>query len=291
MGKKVIIRYVFIFLLSLISILVIFLFVNKSASYASYTQQLSEKIHSEVLTNSLNRIGVYLYDFRTGKELGYHENDIFYPASMLKVVALMALYKEAQDDPSILKQGIGFYGTYKPKQNIQPELQLQPNMKYSVEEVARRMITYSDNSAYMLLLKFMKPTDVIQAYKDLVQIDIQAKHQTPISAKQYSIILKTLYNATYISRVYSNLVIKLLEQTKYSEGIIAGLPKSVPVAHKFGERTYTKSDKKQLHDCGIIYYPDKPYLLCIMTEGKDQYTEAKAIQHISEYVYKTIATL
>lgn len=210
---------------------------------------------------------------------------------MLKVVVLMALYKEVRGVSIHSPTKNRFYGIYKDTQNIQPALQLQPNVSYSAEEVARRMIIYSDNTAYMLLLKFMKSVDVMQAYKDLVKIDLGLKKQTPISAKQYSFMLKTLYNATYISRTYLDLIINLLEQTKYSEGLTAGIPKSVPVAHKFGERTYSDSDKKQLHDCGIIYYPDKPYILCIMTEGKDQHSEAKAIQHISEYVYKTIATL
>jgi hypothetical protein len=47
-----------------------------------------------------------------------------------------------------------------------------------------------------------------------------------------------------------------------------GLPPGIPVADKFGEwAPGGDSDIRQLHDCGIIYYPGNPYLLCVMSRG------------------------
>jgi hypothetical protein len=59
------------------------------------------------------------------------------------------------------------------------------------------------------------------------------------------------------------------------------------VAHKFGERIM--GDSFQLHDCGIVYYPDNPYLLCVMTKGHDFYKQQTAIQIISKFIYNKIS--
>jgi len=45
---------------------------------------------------------------------------------------------------------------------------------------------------------------------------------------------------------------------------------------------------KQLHDCGIIYHPSKPYILCIMTKGEEIEELASVIADISRLVFKGI---
>jgi hypothetical protein len=46
----------------------------------------------------------------------------------------------------------------------------------------------------------------------------------------------------------------------------------------------------QLHDCGIVYYPHKPYLLCVMTRGKSSDDNSKMIAEISKLVYREVDT-
>jgi hypothetical protein len=42
---------------------------------------------------------------------------------------------------------------------------------------------------------------------------------------------------------------------------------------------------QQLHDCGIIYRANNPYVICIMTKGLDQSVLAQVIADISKIVY------
>ena len=58
-----------------------------------------------------------------------------------------------------------------------------------------------------------------------------------------------------------------MSQTDFEKGIKAGVPENIKVAHKFSERRL--GDLAQLHDCGIIYKQGRPYLLCVMTRGKN----------------------
>jgi hypothetical protein len=76
--------------------------------------------------------------------------------------------------------------------------------------------------------------------------------------------------------------------TEFDQGIVAGVPKGVTIAHKFGEREVVGEPEKQLHDCGIVYYPKHPYLICIMTRGSDFEKLAQGIRELSELVYKEI---
>ena len=67
------------------------------------------------------------------------------------------------------------------------------------------------------------------------------------------------------------------------------------MAHKFGENTDidlttgTQVDK-ELHDCGIVYVPQKPYLLCVMTRGQDFNSLTNVISSISKIVYNLVTS-
>jgi len=44
----------------------------------------------------------------------------------------------------------------------------------------------------------------------------------------------------------------------------------------------------QIHDCGIVYYPKNPYILCIMTRGTDFAVQERAIQDLSKFIYNKV---
>src|SRR6185436_5295057 len=93
--------------------------------------------------------------------------------------------------------------------------------------------------------------------------------------QNYSHLFRALYNGTYLSHDASEKALELLSRTKFSDGIVAGVPKETTVSHKFGERTLSlnTSSINELHDCGIVYYPGHPYFLCIMTKGTSDFEE------------------
>ena len=67
--------------------------------------------------------------------------------------------------------------------------------------------------------------------------------------------------------------------------IRAGVPSNIPVARKIG----SFSDLTQ-SDCGIIYVPDKNYLLCVMLDESGPAAD-KDIKNLSTMVYKYINSL
>jgi beta-lactamase class A len=104
--------------------------------------------------------------------------------------------------------------------------------------------------------------------------------------KGYSSIFRLLYNSSFLDTENSEKLLATLSESSFNQGLRQGVPENIKISHKFGEREITKTGEKQLHDCGIIYYPTNPYLLCVMTKGKDFKELTRIIGHISSEVYK-----
>jgi len=111
----------------------------------------------------------------------------------------------------------------------------------------------------------------------------------PIS--NYSMIFRVLFGSTYLTRAYSEKALEVLTRTQYKDGIVSGVPKDMLVAHKFGVKKVLETGtlgSAELHDCGVVYYPNHPYLLCVMTRGKDFAELQSTIGEISKTAYKAL---
>jgi hypothetical protein len=110
-----------------------------------------------------------------------------------------------------------------------------------------------------------------------------------LSVKQYAAFFRILFNSSYIDHERSERLLSVLSQVDFKNGLVAGLPSGVPVAHKFGESGYLEGEH-QIHDCGIVYAPGRPYLLCVMTRGSDIASLETSIADLSRFVYDTVTS-
>lgn len=229
-----------------------------------------------------------------GPWFGIDENEAFSPASLVKVPLLVTYYKLAEKDHTILQKTLSVGSTFNHNdQNVPPEVTLIPTKTYTVDELINQMIIYSDNQAYDILIKNIDPTILSSTYNDLgvtIENDSNNLAGNILSVKSYASFFRILYNSSYLSKEMSEKTLKLLSQIKYTDGLVASVPPVVTIAHKFGERSYIETSEKQMHDCGIVYLPKKPYLVCIMTRGKDFQKLNSTIKNISNIIYKHLTT-
>jgi beta-lactamase class A len=249
-------------------------------------------IDSRIQQKQIDFASIYYRDLNNGPWVGINEKELFSPSSLIKVPLMMTYYKIAESDPSILLKELSTSVPDDPRdQNIKPEVTLVPDQKYTVDELIRRMIIYSDNQAYILLNNNVDQKVLINVYNDL-GVDISKGYTDPtgniISVKAYASFFRILYNSSYLNKAMSEKALQLLGQSKFTQGLVAGLPSDIVVSHKFGERQYMDTRQKQLHDCGIVYLPGKPYLLCIMTRGQDFTNLTSTVKEISALVYQTL---
>ena len=250
-------------------------------------------INDHVSKGLLDRMSVYLINYKTGKWVGVNENEKYDPASMLKVPVMIAYYKNAENNQSILSEKTSFIGD---DQNVGEYFSSKNNIKsgksYTIDELIKSMIISSDNTAGVLLQNYIDRNSLLDVYTDLgLPIPNNGSNVEYISAKLYAYFLRILYNGTYLDHKYSEKALEILTKSQVS-GIRNGVPKGTLVAEKFGERSVYDINRtlidRELHDCGIVYKPNSSYLLCIMSRGKDFDVLMKNISDLSTLVYENI---
>lgn len=237
------------------------------------------------------RISVYFRELNDGLWFGLGDTKKFIPASLRKVPLMIAILKQAETDKDLLSRQIEFRETVDDtlKQNYKPSQMLKFGNKYTIQDLIYRMIVYSDNNAFTLLTKTVHPDLLMHVYSDLRMLDLpNVNSDNFLSVQTYESFFRVLYNCSYLSREASNWALEILSKTEFKTGLVAGVPPTVKVAHKFGEHSDAEDGTVQLHDCGIIYHPVHPYLLCTMSQGLNFETLNNDIAEVSRIVYSEI---
>ncbi|KAF0220981.1 MAG: hypothetical protein FD174_694 [Geobacteraceae bacterium] len=236
-------------------------------------------------------VSVYFRDLNSGATFNINANEGYSPASLSKLPVLIAYLRMAEKEPHILGKKIEFEGNddWGEMQNIKPEKVIEKGKSYAIEDLLYRMMAYSDNNAWGLLFNRVGVDYLDKILADLGVDYDKAKEEDFVTVKSYARFLRILYNASYLSKEMSEKALQYLTVVDFTKGLVAGVPKDVMVASKFGERTLGPNREiKQLHDFGIIYYPNRPYLLCLMTRGDDFEKLAGVIRDVSRLVYEEI---
>ena len=278
--------------------------ISENKQFKQYSP-IENKFQSYITQNIANKdatdISVYFRGLNSGYWSGVNENDKYSPASLLKVPIMIAYLKEADADPSILNQKIVYHETTdgNAEETFKPRHFVVDGGTYTIAELIQYMIAYSDNNAATYLGDHVDQNSLTEVYSDLgIPISSTLTDET-MTPKIYSYVFRILYNATYLSKAMSQYALALLSTTDFSQGIKAGIPASVPSAQKFGERTVFNANPtmgtttlafRELHDCGVVYYPQNPYLLCVMTKGNDFGKLSKIISDISAMAYQETAS-
>jgi beta-lactamase class A len=259
--------------------------------YSDLNNKLNTLIDQFKSERKVDDVSIY-FRGNQGRWVGINDSDSFYPASLLKVVIMMAYYEQAQTNPSVLGNQLTYTSDIQ-KQLTVSEFNtpsaLKLNTNYKIDDLIRYMIVESDNGATYTLLNSLNSKALDDVYTDF---GLQAPNDSSayeISAKDYSLFFRILYNATYLNREYSEKALSLLSQSTFHDGLAAGLPNEVKVAHKFGEHVLNDANGEEtgveLHDCGLIY-AQQSFLLCVMTRGNNVNNLKTVISEITKLVYK-----
>jgi beta-lactamase class A len=239
------------------------------------------------------RISVSVCNLATRRWNNVNRKDEFAPGSMMKLPIMMAYFKLAELDPSVLEQQFTYKSSAQrddDSEGIPPDSPLNIKQSYTVDQLIHAMIVHSDNNAMYILVAHIHQGFLHKIFQDLdISIPEDARQQNFVSARCFASIACKLYDTAYLDRADSQKALALLSESKYKP-MAKALPNDLNVASKFGQRVIKRADgsiqKAAMHECGIVYTQPNPYSLCIMTEGTKLDTLSSAISDISFAVYE-----
>lgn len=268
---------------------------KQKSEYTVFKKQLQERIDEWVQDGIVENVSIQFRDLENGPTMSINEQEEFAPASLLKVPLLFAIYKKSEREPNFLKSEIKVkVNLIDESQVIEPEKSIERGKTYTVEDLVHRMIVYSDNKSKLLLERQLLQGSkedwhkIILSEMGIKDFTLDSTEDDFITVKNYASLFRILYNASYLNKDSSEKALELLSQSEFEDGIVAGVPDDIEVAHKFGVRNFPNEHLKQLHDCGIVYYPKNHYLLCVMTRGDSVVDLVKVIQEISTQVFQEV---
>ena len=250
-------------------------------------------------------VAISLIDASTNFSFHLNEKRPFHAASLMKILVMVEVYKQASLGHLSLNGKIEvknqFFSivdnsTYRVHEDTDPHTHLLLGKRVTIEELVFRMITVSSNLATNLL---MEVVDITSIKKTLTQLgltnstvlrgveDLKAFEKglnNTTSSSDMASILRQVLEGKAVSRHYDNTMIEILLRQQQNEMIPTGLPKQIPVAHKTGQIS------RFHHDAAIIY-PEKsvPFILVILIEGVEQLgISAQLGANITRCIYNTI---
>ncbi|HEY7768313.1 serine hydrolase [Longimicrobium sp.] len=226
-------------------------------------------------------VGVSVRNLATGESLSIRGGETFSSASLIKVAVLVALLDEVEkgtmrlDEPlsMLARDRVGGSGVL---QHFRPGLQL------TVEDAARLMIIISDNTATNLLLEKLNIRTVWTKMEALglphtkihsktfnratsVAMDSSVKYGLGVTTPDETVeLFARLHAGTAVSPRMDSLALAMLRENEDWNKLTRWLPEGARAAHKSGDVDQARND------CGILYGPDAPVAICVMTrENRD----------------------
>ena len=266
-------------------------------------QPLYETYHITDLENNLKYMAsahpalkpsIYVWDYESGRHADVNADDVYPTASIIKIPVLIQLFKAIEVGMIKLDDKIAMTDYYKSEGSGSLQFKGDSTV-YTVDDLARVMITESDNSATNMLMDAtggmnamnqslrkwgMKNTRLNDWLPDLSGTNVT-------TSKEMATMLYNIDNPNFLTLNSREKMVDYMGHVHNNRLIQAGLPSSAIFIHKTGDIG------KMLGDAGIVYTPNgKKYIVVMLVnrpynspEGKDFIVAASSM--IYNYMVNT----
>lgn len=264
--------------------------VTEAKLFNPLKRELTQLIDSLRSAGAVTQASVYIREFDRRGWMTVNKEERYHPASLMKVPLLICILQMAQAHPDLLKEELVFE---KPDNaQINPQFytssSIELGKKYTVHELLYYMIAYSDNNATWLLSSRFDNRLFKKLFADFCLPEpVEDDLRFTLTAKECSSFFKAIYSASCVGPEYSEYAAELMSNCSFQAGFKRGFPNNTKMWHKFGEWRNAGHDY-ELHEAGVVFIKDKPYLITVMTKGKDTAKLAESIVAICRKIYDEI---
>lgn len=232
-------------------------------------------------------ISVYFEYLPTGTSIRVGDAEQLVAASLLKVPVIMELYSLAESGDVELDKKISLKEEWLDS-NYGDLYKKGVGYTATIREFAEITLEKSDNTALNAVQSVVDAHSSRKTTSAFDALDVDylnlGSSSVSLNARSYASFLKCLYFSCYVSTDSSQEIMTYLTRSTYGKDGRIGkyIPSNVKIAHKIG----VAGDEAQ-SDCGIVYLPNRNYILCVMiNEDKDRGSEviAQTSKKVYDYV-------
>jgi beta-lactamase class A len=247
-------------------------------------------------------VAVYFKTLDGKAEWFVRPDDVFHAASTMKIPVLIELFHQVQqgkvklDDKIVLKNefhSIADGSPYKlsAADDSEAEVYKAEGQARTLGELCELMITVSSNFATNLIIEKLGVENIRATVHALGADSVVVLRgvedgkafekglNNTATARGLATLLEAIAQEKAVDAASSQEMIAILKRQKFNEGIPAGLPLGISIAHKTGEIT------KIHHDAAIVF-AKRPYVLVILVRGlADTKQSAALMADISRQIY------
>ena len=265
--------------------------------------EMSSLVEGKELTNLENQIknlaatytsvlpSVYVWDYQTGDYADIKADEIFPTASIIKLPVLAELFRSIEKNQLTLDEKIPLAEHFRTEGSGSLQFKAQ-NSEYSIDTLARMMITESDNSATnMLMARLGSMTDVNSAIRSWGLKHTYVQNWLPdlggtnySTARDMAQILYNIDNPKFLTNESREKIFDYMGHVHNNRLIAAGLPQGAEFLHKTGDIG------KMLGDAGIVFAPNgKKYIVVMFVKRPHNSPSGKEfIVKASEIIYNNM---
>ncbi len=244
--------------------------------------EVSERIVSEFinLTKNLSGIyGFYVIDLNGGFSYGVNEDEEFEPASLNKLPVMLGLYLEADSGNLDLNTIYTLKNTDKLPGS--GSLYSKPaGMDLTYRDLIRYMGKESDNTAFNIVRRILGQEEIENVVMGVgMENTVVLGNRQKTTPKDVGLFFQRLDQGSLISETSKNELLEFMTDTIYENWLVAGVPATIKVSHKYGRELHI------LNDAGIVYLKD-PYVVVIMSKGIVEKEADQVFPQLSRVIFE-----
>ncbi len=251
-----------------------------------------------ILENYKNlHAGIFIYDYKTGKTVDINKDKIFPAASIIKIPVLLDFFNRNKDlekegfSPISLEKKLTFTEAHRTEGSGNLQFK-SANVDYTIDYLAKIMITKSDNSATNMLIEEIGGINELNSALrhwgfSKTQItswlpDLKGTNTT--TPYDIATMLYNIDNQKFVPIQSAANIKEYMSHVENRTLIKSQLPPEAVIMHKTGDIG------KMLGDAGVIYSPNgKKYIMVIMVKRPhNDYGARELIQKVSKVVFDTL---
>jgi beta-lactamase class A len=291
--------------------IVAFVFLMAITLFANSQNELGSTAKDDVLRliadSGAKTVGVAVYDEKTRASLLINEHTVFHAASTMKLPVMMRIFElsdrrslslddriEVRNSFSSIVDGSAY--SLNKDDDGEQTLYARVGQQATIMELVDKMIVRSSNLATNILIEkagAKESTDLVRrlggehmTVKRGVEDGKAFRAGVVNTATAYDLmlLLRVLVERKFLTAQSCDQMIGVLLKQEFNEGIPAGLPVGMRVAHKTGSITEIR------HDAAIVFpVQGEPYVIVVLTQGiKDEKKADALISGIARIVHRAI---